>query len=107
MIRPDFYLKAVLTVIALCLLTLTLDSLGLFPRAVASAPAGSPTAGVQYGLIPLNPDGSITVRLANNVMDVNIKQVDGRTLFSNAVPIDIRAVDGSGIFNGAVPVQVR
>lgn len=101
--RPDFYLKAVLTVIALCLVVLTFDSLGFFPRAVASGPA----VATQYGMVPLNADGSITVRLANDVMDVNIKQVDGRSLFSNSIPVDVRAVDGSGIFNGAVPVQVR
>lgn len=102
------YLKLVLTVIAVSLAIIALDAVGVIPKAIA-APHQTPATQVQYGMVPLNADGSITVKLApgSELMDVNIKQIDGRGVYTSYIPVDIRAVDGSGIFNGAVPVQQR
>jgi hypothetical protein len=129
------YLKIVLTLIAVCLTVLTLDTLNILPKAYATPQATNATPQT-YGLVPVNADGSITVKLApNETLDVNVKSVDGRSLFNGMlpvavnsssnplevnlklidgrsvytsyIPVDIRAVDGSGIFNGAVPVQQR
>lgn len=70
--QTDRYTKAVLTVIAACLLVLVLRPLALVPPAVAAAPAG----GRSYGLVPVNADGSVTVRLqAGAPMPVNLVSV--------------------------------
>ena len=57
--KTDRYTQVVLTIIAACLLTLLLRPLALVPSAVAAIPTGGRT----YGLIPVNADGSVTVRL--------------------------------------------
>ena len=57
--KTDRYTQVVLTIIAACLLVLVLRPLALVPSAVAAAPAGGRT----YGLVPVNADGSVTVRL--------------------------------------------
>ncbi len=66
-----------LTLIAACLMLLTVHQLDLIPKAYAKEP-GIPAdfAGGNLGLIPLNADGSITVRLvAGDELDVNISGV--------------------------------
>jgi len=105
--RPDFYTKVVLTVIAFCLVVLTARQLELIPEAQAAHEAPtSPEALLRH--LNLNADGSLNVRIMNGeVLDVNLEQVDGRSLYSNQIPVDIRAVDGSSIFNNAVPVRVQ
>ena len=57
--KTDSYTRVVLTLIAACLLVLVLRPLVLVPAAVAAAPAGDR----HYGLVPVNADGSVTVRL--------------------------------------------
>ena len=69
--KTDLYTKVVLTVIAACLLVLVGQQTSLVPAAQA-APA-SPAAGRTYGLVPVNADGSVTVRLQTaEAMPVNI-----------------------------------
>ena len=68
--KPDLYTKAVLTVIAACLLVLAGRDLQLVPAATAAV---KPAATQTYGLVPVNADGSITVRLqTQEAMPVNI-----------------------------------
>ena len=70
--KPDLYTKAVLTVIAACLLVLVARNSSLVPAAQAEAPA-RPATGQAYGLVPVNADGSITVRLQTaEAMPVNV-----------------------------------
>ena len=57
--KTDRYTQVVLTIIAACLLVLVLRPLAL----VHSAAAAVPTGGRAYGLVPVNADGSLTVRL--------------------------------------------
>lgn len=57
--KTDRYTQVVLTIIAACLLALVLRPLALVPSAVAATPTG----GRAYGLVPVNADGSLTVRL--------------------------------------------
>ena len=78
MAKPDLYTKAVLTVIALCLLVLVADKVNFIPLAVARTPTGQPsTPRAAYGLVPVNPDGSITVKLqADEVVDVRLRGID-------------------------------
>jgi len=81
------YLNAVLTVIATCLVLITLAITGLIPTANAKE-TKSPTV-----TIPLNPDGSINVNLSNqNIIDVNIEEVDGHSL-DDAVPVVFKKKD--------------
>lgn len=69
--KTDLYTKAVLTVIAACLVLLVMDTT-LIPTATAAAPA-LPAAGRTYGLVPVNADGSVTVRFQNReALPVNI-----------------------------------
>ena len=77
-IEIDNYTKGILTLIALCLFLLTMQQFNLFPKAYADGAKNQillPNA--NYGLVPLNEDGSINVRLiANDELDVNIVGVD-------------------------------
>ena len=67
--KPDLYTKTVLTIIAGCLVMLVLKNSSLVPEALAAAPATNRA----YGLVPVNADGSVTVRLQTaEAMPVNI-----------------------------------
>ena len=72
----DSYTKGVLTVIAICLVIITINQVEIFPKAYAND--SSDGIGLtEYGLVPLNEDGSITVRLsALDEIDVNIVGVE-------------------------------
>jgi hypothetical protein len=70
------YLNGVLTVIAFCLVILTLSVVGVFPKASA-APTSS-----KFVSVPLNADGTMNVNVVNtadvnvaNTADVNIKSI--------------------------------
>jgi hypothetical protein len=78
MLKPDLYTKAVLTVIAFCLLVLVADKISFITPATAHSPmAPSLAPGAAYGLVPVNKDGSITVKLqADGVMDVRLRGID-------------------------------
>ncbi len=78
------YLNAVLTVIAACLVLITLAVTGIIP----SAKAGN--ANKQFTL-PLNPDGSINVKILHGAepVDININQVGGFNISSN-VPVETK-----------------
>ncbi|GAB3870444.1 hypothetical protein GCM10028824_19080 [Hymenobacter segetis] len=70
--KTDLYTKAVLTVIAACLLILVGKEIKFIPEATAATPA-LPMAGRNYGLVPVNADGSVTVRFqTTEAMPVNI-----------------------------------
>ena len=76
------YLNAVLTVIAFCLVLITLAVTGLIP----SAKAGSSSPRM---LLPVNPDGSVNVKILRSAepVDININQVGGYNI-SNSVPVE-------------------
>jgi hypothetical protein len=64
-------------------------------------PAPSLPQTAQYGLVPLNPDGSITVKIAQaGAMDVNITGVNT----FNTLPVNIAEVNGNRVFEG-IPVK--
>lgn len=92
--KIDTFTKIVLTVIAVNLSIRTIKNLDLIPKVYANEPPtnfeGAP--GINYGLVPLNEDGTIRVRLSaydkinvnivgidtNDKLDVNIDEVGGR-----------------------------
>ncbi|MBH8567983.1 hypothetical protein KB206_03760 [Microvirga sp. STS02] len=70
--KTDLYTKTVLTIIAACLVVLVMKEVKLIPEAVAATPT-LPVAGRNYGLVPVNADGSVTVRFqTREAMPVNI-----------------------------------
>jgi len=73
----DKYTKAVLTVIALCLITIVIRDLPLMPTVRANDPAMNHDLNVAYGIVPLNEDGSINVRMdQSQVVDVRLRGID-------------------------------
>lgn len=78
-IKIDNYTKGVLTLIAVCLTILAVKQLDVIPKAYAGDTISNPSKPyVNYGLVPLNEDGSVTVKLAPaSIMDVNIEEVGG------------------------------
>ena len=89
--KIDTYTKAVLTVIAICLSILTFKDINLFPKAHAH---NSPpkTENLNYGLVPINADGSINVRLSTDqVVDVRLRGIDeAPTLRWEAINVRIK-----------------
>ena len=85
--KKDTTLKVILGIIAINLTLLTLDQLDLFPKSYASET--SQPINTNYGLVPLNEDGSITVKLDETaIMDINIHSFKGKDFFE-AVPVFI------------------
>lgn len=76
--KIDRYTKFILTIIAFCLVVLTLNNVDIFPKAYANDVVNY---GGNYGLVPMNEDGSINVRLqgideAIDELDVNIVGIE-------------------------------
>jgi|GEM_PF-6344766 hypothetical protein len=60
----DNYTKSVLTVIAACLLILTLNQVELLPEAQAASEPTVPASG-NFGMVPLNENGEVPVSISN------------------------------------------
>jgi hypothetical protein len=85
--KKDTTLKVILGIIAINLTLLTFDQLDLFPKSYASET--SQPINTNYGLVPLNEDGTITVKLDETaIMDINIHSFKGKDFFE-AVPVFI------------------
>ena len=78
MLKPDLYTKAVLTVIAFCLVVLVADKISFITPAAAHTPITQSLAPrAAYGLVPVNKYGSITVKLqSDGVVDVRLRGID-------------------------------
>ena len=102
--KTDFYTKAVLTVIAICLTIIALKQVDIIPNAHAEPSKATLNTNMNYGLVPLNADGSIDVNIKSNssTMDVNI--VDIST--SDELDVNIDEVGGYSNY-GIVPVEVK
>ncbi|MFP9100671.1 hypothetical protein ACLI09_16600 [Flavobacterium sp. RHBU_24] len=100
--KADKYTKIVLTIIATCLVINTFKEVNIIPRAHA-APTVTEN-GLQYGLVPVNADGTITVKLDNST-PMEVKIVDISTY--NEMPVNIKEVDGRSLFNSILPVKIK
>ena len=89
--KTDFYTKAVLTVIAACLTIIVLKQVDIIPKAYAGTPKTNLNNNMNYGLVPLNTDGSI---------DVNIKS-------SSEIYVNITGVNGGYVQYGKLPVVIK
>lgn len=97
--KTDTYTKIILTVIAFCLVVIVVRQVNIVPEAQANQPAYT-----NYGLVPLNEDGSITVKLSPaDVMDVNIKGISTR----DELDINIDEVGGSSLYSSPIPVKIK
>lgn len=95
--KPDTYTKTVLTIIAVCMLIIAGRNIALVPPAQA-ADLGS----VSYGMVPLNEDGSMNVRVVGmpETVDVNITEC-AKYAFKYVEPLAV-AVDGQVEVTGSV-----
>jgi hypothetical protein len=106
--KTDNYLKFILTVIAIALVALVVQNMHLIGNAHASANGSN-----SYAIVPVNPDGTISVRLKSpmEVMDVNIKQVGGSSIYdampvtpkSGTFNINLKELGGQTVYDG-IPV---
>ncbi|MCL9805780.1 hypothetical protein NAT51_12595 [Flavobacterium amniphilum] len=95
--KTDLYTKTVLTIIAVCLTVLTLQSIDIVPKSYASGneKTAITTAPKNYGLVPVNEDGSIDVTITRisttDELDVNIDEIGGGFLsHGGPVPVTIK-----------------
>jgi hypothetical protein len=94
----DRYTRVMLTLIAACLCILTLQQVSIFPQLQASE---SSTIS-NYALVPVNEDGSITVRLsAGEELDVNITDIST----SDELNVNIDEIGGGWVSHGG-PISV-
>ena len=122
------YLNALLTVLALCLIGIVIQN-QLLLRELQRKTAGSggnpdarfgayqvsnPAPG--YALVPVNPDGSVNVRLAatSETMNVNVHQINGYPIGSNQLPVktdlvdvNLKKIDGQGVYQTSLPVRAE
>lgn len=112
--KADKFTKIVLTVIAVNLTILTITQLDIIPKAYANDNHSAiENPYMNYGLVPLNEDGSMNVRLSSydeidvNITDistsvklnVNVKEVDIYAFNYCTVPVEIE--------NRIVPVEIK
>lgn len=104
------YLNGVLTVIAVCLVLITFAVTGLIQSASAKQPNS------RFVSVPVNPDGSVTVRLAKGeTMDVNVVEVNGSSISGSDIPVtaksamdvNIEEVHGHSVNFTPLPVSIQ
>ena len=85
------YLNFVLSLIAFCLLVITLNILGFIPSANAN------NSNTHFAPLPFNPDGSLNVKIAKGeTIDVNIDEVGGHNQMGKTLDVNLEEIDGSG-----------
>ncbi|WP_024770633.1 hypothetical protein [Aquimarina macrocephali] len=109
--KTDTYTKSIITIIAICLVIIVIRDIDIIPKAYANNVP--PT---NYGLLPINDDGSITVRLSNtDEIDVNIKNIDtydklkidlSTISTQDELDINIDEIGGSYVSSGG-PIKVK
>ena len=110
-VNLDKYSKAVLSVIALCLLLITLN-IYLGPKDANAYDTvqdvnlksinGSSISG---GYLPVDLqriDGS-----SSKSLKIDVQSVNGRSIFGDKVPVDIQGINGQFFIGSDLPVKVR
>ena len=94
--KTDLYTKTILTLIAVCLVLIVLKDIDIFPKAYANQP-NTPN----YGLVPLNDDGSI---------DVNVKTFNPENTvkieLTDKIDINLDRIGGWNIHGGTLKVKI-
>ena len=87
--KKDITIKILLAVIAINLSLISLNQLNIFPKAFANTAISTELKPQEFGLVPLNEDGTISVRIENSeLVDVNIHAFKGKDFFE-ALPVFI------------------
>ena len=89
--KPDFYTKAVLTVIAVSLVALVFQN----AHFVSDAKADKVNFN-KFSSIPINEDGSINIKMTSD-MDVNIHSIGGSSVYGT-LPINLKEIGGNSFF---------
>ena len=130
--KTDTFTKILLTIIAINLTILTFMKLNIVPKVYANNTSSylENNTDIQYGLVPLNEDGSITVKLANSdEIDVNITEISTSDKLNvsiqeidtwdkmnvnideiktrDRINVKVQEVDGSAFFFCTVPVKIK
>ncbi len=119
--KTDFYTKAVLTVIAICLTVNTIETIDLFPKAFASENSTTPKVTSDYMLVPVNEASTMDVRIVDintyDELNVNLKSVDTYDELdvnlksietSDELDVNIDEIGGSFVLSGGpIPVKVK
>ncbi len=81
--KNDLYFKVILTIIAVALCVLAIQNTQL----VNTAQAGTASGMMNYGLVPLNDDGSVDVNIksSDTYMKVDLRKIEGQLLDSKRV----------------------
>jgi hypothetical protein len=102
--KTDRYTKVVLTVIAACMVVNVLDKIDITPKAYAAGPGNKLTVpSTNYGLVPINKDGSINVKTVSP-MDVNVVGIG--TSDDLNVNVNLEKIGGYSTY-GEIPVKVK
>lgn len=80
--KTDIYTKTILTVIAICLVILVGKEVEIIPSAKAT------DVKEHFRLVPVNPDGSINVKVAE-VVDVQIRGINESSLPWEAIKVEV------------------
>jgi len=95
--KTDRYTKAVLSIIAACLLILVIQQVDLFSRAYAGQPENPPlSTEKEYRQVPVNEDGSMDVRIIE-IPEINIQIVGVDTY--DELEVEITDIDLSRPLN--------
>lgn len=97
--KTDLYTKSVLSVIAIALLILVLQNSKMVNEAKAEK-----TNFNSFASVPVNEDGSINVKLVEE-MDVNIRSIGGNSIYGS-LPVNLKEISGSS-FYGSLPVNIK
>ncbi|WP_298317818.1 hypothetical protein [uncultured Aquimarina sp.] len=110
--RTDSYTKAILTIIAVCLSIIVLKDINIIPKAYANGTGTSSN----YGIVPINDDGTIMVKLdTSDQIDVNIKGINtydklkvdiNKVSTSDELNINIDEIGGNYVSSGG-PIKVK
>ena len=103
--KTDLYTKSVLTIIASCLLILVAVHLEIIPAANAKGSLSSNGNPLNYGLVPLNADGTIDVNIKSSSYNVKVEVADITTY--DKLNINIEDVDSYAFSSCTVPVKIK
>ena len=107
----DKYSKAVLTIIASCLILIVINiyfgpkNLNAYEQMQdvnIKSINGSSISGSELPIDIRKINGS-----SSNPIGVDIQSVNGRNVFGDKVPVDIQSLNGQFIIGGEMPVKVR
>lgn len=99
--KTDLYTKAVLTVIAVCLAIIVFKQVGFMPCALAN----STVSDLNYGLVPLNANGTIDVNIKSSSAKLNVNIVDINT--ATKLNVSLLKVEPFAFFSCTVPVKMK